>query len=111
MKINKFILIFLYLFLLHSIYLLDMYGNIPLVYIVIIGFPMIKALFDYRVCSVAYAECKLRGVKREESIVNKFLDPIVDLRYTVHIYPLFFISFSILYLSIIKYLKTYIIKV
>ena len=56
---------------------------------------MIKALFDYRVCSVAYAECKMRGVSREKSFVNKFLDPMVDLRYSNHIYPLFIISFTI----------------
>ena len=55
---------------------------------------MIKALFDYRVCSVAYIECKFRSIKREESLVNKFLDPIVDLRYSDHIYPLFTISQS-----------------
>tara|TARA_Y100001935_G_C17308516_1_gene514037 strand:+ start:3162 stop:3497 length:336 start_codon:yes stop_codon:yes gene_type:complete len=111
MGFNKYIIVFLYLFLLQSIYILYKYDNIPLIYIIIIGFPMIKALYDYRVCSVAYAECKLRGVKREESWVNKFLDPIVDLRYSNHIYPLFGISFVLLYISIVKYLKTYIIKV
>lgn len=108
---HKFILVFLYLFLIQSIFLLYKFGNIPIIYILIIGFPMIKALFDYRVCSVAYAECKMRGVSREKSFVNKFLDPMVDLRYSNHIYPLFIISFSILYISIVKYLKTYIIKV
>jgi len=72
---------------------------------------MVKALFDYRVCSLAYAECKMRDIKREDSLVNKFLDPMVDLRYSNHIYPLFIISFVILYISIINYLKTYIINV
>ena len=108
---HKFILIFLYLFLIQSIFIIYKYGNIPIIYILIIGFPMIKALFDYRVCSVAYAECKMRGVSREKSFVNKFLDPMVDLRYSNHIYPLFIISFVILYISIINYLKTYIINV
>ena len=111
MGFNKYIIFFLYLFLLQSIYILYKYDNLPLVYIVIIGLPMIKAIFDYRVCSVAYAECKFRGVKRGESLVNKFLDPIVDLRYSNHIYPLFIISFTILYISFVRYLKTYIIKV
>jgi len=111
MEFNRYILIFLYLFLMQSICILYKYDNIPYIYILIIGFPMVKALFDYRVCSVAYAECKLRGIKREESLVNKFLDPIVDLRFSNHIYPLFAISFVILYISLIRYLKTYFIRV
>ena len=55
-----------------------------------------KVTTNYRVCSVAYLECKLRKIKREESIMNQFLDPIVDLRYTIHIYPLVILSFYIL---------------
>ena len=111
MEFNRYILIFLYLFLIQSNYILYKYDNIPIIYIFIIGFPMIKALFDYRVCSVAYIECKFRSIKREESLVNKFLDPIVDLRYSDHIYPLFTISILILYISFIRYLKRYIIRV
>ena len=111
MEFNRYILIFLYLFLFHSIYLIIINGNIPFIYILIIGYPMIKATFDYRVCSVAYIECKFSSIKREESLVNKFLDPIVDLRYSDHIYPLFTISILILYISFIRYLKRYIIRV
>tara|TARA_B100001287_G_C22543150_1_gene463088 strand:+ start:117 stop:452 length:336 start_codon:yes stop_codon:yes gene_type:complete len=110
MNRDKCILIFLYLFLAQSIYILYKYDNIPIPYILIIGFPMVKALFDYRVCSLAYAECKMRDIKREDSLVNKFLDPMVDLRYSNHIYPLFIISFIILYISIVRYLKTYVFK-
>lgn len=111
MNRDKCILIFLYLFLAQSIYILYKYDNIPIPYILIIGFPMVKALFDYRVCSLAYAECKIRDIKREDSLVNKFLDPMVDLRYSNHIYPLFIISFIILYISIVRYLKTYVFKI
>ena len=110
MNRDKCILIFLYLFLAQSIYILYKYDNIPIPYILIIGFPMVKALFDYRVCSMAYLECKMRDIKREDSLVNKFLDPMVDLRYSNHIYPLFIISFTILYISIVIYLKTYVFK-
>ena len=112
MNRDKCILIFLYLFLAQSIYILYKYGNIPIPYILIIGFPMVKALFDYRVCSLAYAECKIRCYKKGSviSLVNKFLDPMVDLRYSNHIYPLFIISFIILYISIVRYLKTYVFK-
>ena len=56
MNRDKCILIFLYLFLAQSIYILYKYDNIPIPYILIIGFPMVKALFDYRVCSMAYLE-------------------------------------------------------
>lgn len=111
MEFNEYIIAFLYIFLIQSIYILYKYDNIPLIYITIIGFPMVKALFDYRICSVAYAECKLRGIKREESLVNSFLDPIVDLRYSNHIYPLFIISFGVLFISITRYLKRYIIRI
>ena len=103
-----FIVSFLYLFLFYSICLFVKYGNMPLIHIPIIGFSILKTTLEYRICSVAYAECKLRGVKREKSLVNKFLDPIVDLRYTNHVYPLFIIGYSLIYLSIIKYLKYYI---
>ena len=72
---------------------------------------MIKATFDYRVCSLAYAECKIRNIDRNDSYVNQFLDPMVELRYSDHIYPLFIIRYIILYYSIIKYLRDYILKV
>ena len=49
-------------------------------------------------------ECKIRGIKREESIMNRFLDPIVDLRYTNHIYPLVILSFIVLTYNFV-YLK------
>lgn len=111
MIFNKIILLFLYLFLLRCIFIYYKYGNIPFIYIVLIVFVMIKMLFNYRICSLAYAECKIRNIPRDKSYVNKFLDPIVDVRYTNHIYPLFIISFVIIYLFIIKYLKTFINKI
>ena len=103
-----FIILFLYLFLFYSICVYVKYGNMPLIHIPIIGFSILKTTLEYRVCSVAYTECKLRGVKRDKSIVNKFLDPIVDLRYTNHIYPLFITGYILIYLSLVKYLKYYI---
>jgi len=102
------ITLFLYMFLSYSICLFIIYGNMPIIHIPIIGFAIFKATMNYRVCSVAYAECKFRKVKREDSIVNNLLDPIVDLRYTDHIYPLFIIGYFLIYLSIINYLKYYI---
>lgn len=94
--------------MIHSIYLIYRYGNIPYVYILLILFSIIKTTLDYRVCSVAYAECKIRGVKRDKSYVNMFLDPIVDVRYTYHVYPLFILGYSVIYISILNHLKGYI---
>ncbi len=50
-------------------------------------------------------ECKMRKVKRDESYINRFLDSIVDIRYSNHIYPLTLIGYSLLYISFIYYLK------
>jgi hypothetical protein len=89
-------LIFVYTYLLLGVYLTIRKVNINPLYLLCLSFVSFKVIFEYRVCSVAYMECRLRDVKREESYMNKFLDPIVDLRYTDHIYPLTMISFLIL---------------
>ena len=89
-------LIFLYLYLLIGIYYIYMKKDTPLIYLICLSFISFKVMFDYRVCSVAYMECKLREVKREESIMNQFLAPIVDLRYSDHVYLLSIIVFVIL---------------
>ena len=52
----------------------------PGVYVVILVFFLVKAVFDVRKCTVSYVECKLRGVPKEEGYVNSFLDGIVDIR-------------------------------
>ena len=80
----------------------------PLVHIPIIGFAILKTTLEYRICSVAYMECKIRKVERDKSIVNRFLDPVVELTYTDHIYPLFIIGYILIYISLLKYLKYYI---
>ena len=89
-------LVFVYTYLLIGVYLTIRKLNIHPLYLLCLSFVCFKVIFEYRVCSVAYMECRLRDVKREESYMNKFLDPIVDLRYTDHIYPLTMISFLIL---------------
>ena len=90
------ILIYLYIFL--GFYLMGRgdhnYGDL---YILIMCFMSFKIVTNYRACSVAYAECKIRRVKRTESYVNKFLDPIVDVRYTNHIYLIVPLTMFILY--------------
>ncbi len=100
-------LIFVYTYLLYGISLIISNKEVSILYLFLLLFCCFKVTTNYRVCSVAYLECKLRKIKREESIVNKFLDPIVDLRYTDHIYPLVIVSFYILTYNFV-YLKRYI---
>lgn len=42
-------------------------------------FFLVKWWTDYRKCTLSYLECKLRGVKKEDGIINKTLDPIFDI--------------------------------
>lgn len=99
-------LIFVYTYLLYGILLIITNVEVPILYLFLLLFCCFKVITNYRVCSVAYLECKLRKIKREQSIMNQFLDPIVDLRYTEHIYPLVILSFYILTYNFV-YLKRY----
>ena len=89
-------LFFLYSYLLIGIVMMLLHKELPLIYLFCLAFCSFKVITNYRVCSVAYFECKLRDIKRNESYMNKFLDPIVDLRYTDHIYILLPIVYLIL---------------
>ncbi len=97
-------LIFLYSYLFHGLFSIVLNNEVSMLYLFLLLFCSFKVVTNYRVCSVAYMECKIRGIKREESIMNRFLDPIVDLRYTNHIYPLVILSFIILTYNFV-YLK------
>lgn len=99
------IIVCLYIFLLYCIYLIFRDKYIPLLYIFLIVISILKATFNYRICTLSYMECKMRKVKRDESYINRFLDSIVDIRYSNHIYPLTLIGYSLLYISFIYYLK------
>ena len=70
--------------------------ELPLLYLFCMAFCSMKVITNYRVCSIAYLECKVREIKREESLVNRFLDPMVDARYTDHVYLLSIMTFVIL---------------
>ena len=54
--------------------------HIPTWYMIFLLFFTIKIVFDYRRCTVAYLECRMRGVPRDEGVLNYVLDSIVDLR-------------------------------
>jgi len=97
-------LIFVYVYLLIGLLRIIYNKEVPLIYLFCLAFCSFKVISNYRVCSIAYLECKIRDIKREQSLMNKFLDPIVDLRYTDHIYILTIVSFIILTYNLV-YLK------
>ncbi len=105
-----YIILFLYFYLFSCSYLLLKYNHIHFLYVFFIGISIIKATLDYRICSLAYLECKIRKLERDESLINQFLDPIVNIRYTDHVYPLYIFSYSIIYIYIAKHLKEYILR-
>jgi hypothetical protein len=53
---------------------------LPAYYVLLLLFFTLKVIFGYRKCTVAYAECKIRGVPREQGYVNMLLDGVVDVR-------------------------------
>ena len=91
------ILLIVYLFLFLGLFLIFNDSTIPKVYMVILLFFLIKMLFNYRKCTISYIECKLRKVKKEQGYLNSFLNSIIDLRYTPHVYIMYFLSAIILY--------------
>ncbi len=97
-------LIFVYVYLLIGLLRIIYNKEVPLIYLFCLAFCSFKVISNYRVCSIAYLECKIRDIKRDQSLMNKFLDPIVDLRYTDHIYILTIVSFIILTYNFV-YLK------
>lgn len=105
-------LLITYLYLLIGIISILLKKTLDRTYIVLLAFMLFKFITDYRICTISYVECKVRGVKREEGYLNKFLDPIIDLRYTKNFYPVIIISFIILYYDLIvqdniKFVKSF----
>ena len=91
------ILLIVYLFLFLGLFLINNDSTIPRTYIGLLLFFLIKLVFNYRKCTISYIECKLRKVKKEQGYLNRFLDQIIDLRYTPHVYIMYFIAGIILY--------------
>uniref|UniRef100_A0A6C0F4B5 Uncharacterized protein n=1 Tax=viral metagenome TaxID=1070528 RepID=A0A6C0F4B5_9ZZZZ len=99
--------ILVYLYLIYGLYMVYEKRLLNPLYLIVLLTGMLKMSFDYRVCTVAYVECKMRGVSRGYSIVNKILDPMIDLRYTDHTYPIYILGLVILYYNIYWYLKIF----
>jgi hypothetical protein len=97
---NFFIILIVYLYLfggLYCIFLSSKGTSINRYYIGIIGFIFTKSFFNYRKCTVSYAECKIRNVKKEEGYLYRFLDSIIDLRYSLHSIILNILSLIIMF--------------
>jgi hypothetical protein len=41
---------------------------------------LFKWVTNYRKCTASYLECKMRGVKKEQGYIYRYLNPIFDLR-------------------------------
>jgi hypothetical protein len=90
-----------YLYLLIGIISILLKKPLHRTYIVILVFMLFKFITNYRLCTVSYIECKVRGVKHKDGYLNQVLDPIIDLRETKHIFPILIISLIILYYDLI----------
>jgi hypothetical protein len=91
------ILLIVYLFIFIGLILIYLNKDIYNLYIVLLLFFLFKFITNYRKCTLSYIECKLRNVKKEEGYLHSFLERIVDLRYTDHIYIIIFNCIIILY--------------
>ena len=76
----NYIIAYLYLFL--GYYFIYNNENINKNYLALLIFFSFKIIFNYRKCTISYIECKLRGVKKEQGYLYRFLDIIINLRYS-----------------------------
>ena len=94
-----------YTYLLLGIYIIkkgDVHEDDEMIYFSLLLLLALKVLLNYKLCTVAYFECKVRGVKKEESYVNKFLDGIIDLRQSNNIFILTPITLYLFHYYLIK---------
>ena len=71
---------------------------LPDLYLTLLLFFAFKTIFNYRRCTVAYVECKIRGVGRDDGYLNQLMDGVIDLRnhYCTVFLPLFIAVSAIL---------------
>ncbi len=55
-------------------------------YIVLLYFFLLKILFNYDKCTISYIECKIRGVKKEEGYLYRFIDKFIRIRDRCYIF-------------------------
>jgi hypothetical protein len=73
-----------YLYLLIGYYCIYHNYNLDQEYVLILMFMALKVIFHYKKCTISYLECRLRGVKKEQGYIYRFLDGIIELRHSIH---------------------------
>ena len=96
------ILIFILIYLFYGILNILLNKNLNKIYIGILLFFLFKTIFNYRKCTISYLECKLRKVKKEQGYLNRFMDKIIDIRYSNISIILYIYSFLIIYYYFIE---------
>ena len=85
---NK-LVIFVYLYLTVGIIamteIIKLPGRVQNIYIGLIIFILFKWLFNYRKCTISYIEYRLRNSKKEDCYLYRFMENLIDLRYTRHV--------------------------
>jgi hypothetical protein len=71
--------------------------NIWGTYVTLIIFFTLKWLFNYRKCTISYIEYKLRDSKKDNCLLYKFMENMIDLRYNKEITKIYLISIFILF--------------
>ena len=103
LNIHDLIIIGIYIFFIYSVFSTNIIIIRASIYLGI--FMLLKWIFNYRKCTVGYWECKLRNVKRENGIINKFCEYYGDLIYSEYNIYLFILLMSIYTINIIKFIK------
>ena len=93
-----FILFYLLFGLYHIVYNLEIDPN----YTSLLLFFTIKIIINFKKCTIAYLECKIRGVKQKDGYLNQFFDKIFNIRNENEklVKLLLILSFIILYYAI-----------
>ena len=86
-------LVISYLYLLHILSLKEIDQN----YITLLLFMMFKMIFNYDKCTISYMEVKLRGVRKDQGYLYRFLDGFIRLRDRPEFALILFTSMYILY--------------
>ena len=68
-------------------------------------FILLKWIFNYRVCTFGYYECKLRNVKRDKGIINNFCEYFGDIIYSEYNYWFFILLVIIYFINLIKFFR------
>jgi len=81
------------------IYIYLLYGiinkkNLSRSYLYLLLFFNLKIIINYRKCTLSYIEYKITD--NHNGKINQFINSIIDIRYTDHIYLILLISFIIM---------------